>query len=99
MRLDLSGVLTHADTLAAIVIGALVATISGVLANQVEAHFRRRERERLAALLFGEVFSTLRVILEGAEAARRRAPPYGSVTRRMLHAARRELDIYERNRE
>ena len=78
MRLDLSGVLTHADTLAAIVIGALVATVSGVLANQVEAHFRRRERERLAALLFGEVFSTLRVILEGAEAASRLHPRCGT---------------------
>jgi hypothetical protein len=99
MRVDLSSALTHADTLAAIVIGALVATASGVLANQVETYFRRRERERSAALLFGEVFSTLKVILEGAEAARRRAPPYGPVTRRMLHAARREIDIYDRNRE
>lgn len=99
MRWDISGAFSHADTLAAIIIGAMVATVSGVCANVLEAHVRRKERERSAALLFGEVFSTLRVILEGAEASRARGEPYGPVTRRMLHAARRELDIYDRNRE
>jgi hypothetical protein len=83
----------------AVVLGALLATVSGVIANQLEAFLRRRERERSAALLFGEVFSTLRVILEDAAAARTVGAPYGPVTRRMLHAARREIDIYERNRE
>jgi hypothetical protein len=83
----------------AVVLGALLATISGVVGNQLEALMRRRERERSAALLFGEVLSTLRVLLEGAADFRRRDPPYGFVTRRMLRAARREIDIYERNRE
>ena len=78
--------------------GALLATVSGIAANQLEAFFRRRERERAAALLFGEVLSTLRVILEGAERTRHVGVAYGPVTRRMLHAARREIDIYERNR-
>lgn len=97
MRLaDLS---PHADTLAAVVLGALVAAVSGMIANQFEARLRRRERERSAALLFGEVLSSARIMLEGAAAARGRGEPYGPVTRRMLHAARRELDIYDRNRE
>ena len=95
----LSDLSPHADTLAAVVLGALLATVSGVIANLFEARVRRRERERSAALLFGEVLSTLRVMLEGADAVRRRGDPYGPVTRRMLHAARRELDIYDRNRE
>ena len=95
----LSDLSPHADTLAAVVLGALLATVSGVIANLFEARIRRRERERAAALLFGEVLSTLRVVLEGAEAVRGRGDPYGPVTRRMLRTARRELDIYDRNRE
>jgi hypothetical protein len=99
MRLPSLDLSPHAETLAAVVVGALLATASGVVANQLEAWFKRRERERTAALLFGEVISTLRVILEGAELTRRVGRPYGPVTRRMLLAARREIDIYERNRE
>ena len=99
MRLGLPELSPHSETLAAVVLGALVATVSGVFANQLEAFFRRRERERAAALLFGEVLSTLRVILEGAERVRHVGQHYGPVTRRMLHAARREIDIYDRNRE
>ncbi len=95
----LSDLSPHADTLAAVVLGALLATISGVIANGFEARVRQRRRERSAALLFGEVLSTLRVVLEGADGVRGRGDPYGPVTRRLLHAARRELDIYDRNRE
>jgi hypothetical protein len=99
MRPGLPDLGPHADTFVAVVLGALLATISGVVGNQLEALMRRRERERSAALLFGEVLSTMRVLLEGAADFRRRDPPYGPVTRRMLRAARREIDIYERNRE
>jgi len=98
MRLSLPDAGANA-TLAAVVLGAVLATVSGVLANLLEAFLRRRERERWAALLFGGVLSGLKVIMEGADAARGRGEPYGPVTRRMLYAARRELDIYDRNRE
>src|SRR5271155_3967550 len=99
MRLNPLETSPHGDTIVAVVVGALLATVSGVAANQLEAFFRRRERERAAALLFGEVLSSLRVILEGAERTRHIGVAYGPVTRRMLHAARREIDIYDRNRE
>ena len=99
MKLDLPDLSPHGETLAAIVLGALLAMVSGMLATQFEAHLRRRERERSAALLLGEVLLTLRVLLETADRARRQPPAYGPVTRRMLRAARREVDIYERNRE
>ena len=90
---------SHTETIGAVVVGALLATIGGVAANQLEAYLRRRDRERTAALLFGETLSGLRVLLQGADRARHIGEPYGPFTLRMLHAARRELDIYERNRE
>jgi hypothetical protein len=89
----------HAETIGAVVVGAVLATVGGLAANQLEAYFRRRDRERTAALLFGETLSGLRVLLEGANRARGIGEPYGPFTLRVLRAARRELDIYERNRE
>lgn len=89
----------HADTFAAVTLGAVVATVSGVVANMWEARVRRSERERAAALLVGEAIATMHTILQGAIRSMSVGDRYGAVTRRMLLSARRELDIYERNRE
>ncbi len=94
-HLDLGG----GDTLLAVVIGAALATVGGVLAGQIEFHQIRRERERNAGLLFGEVLAGLNMILQLAAEARGRGEPYGSITMRILKAAHRETHIYERNRE
>ena len=90
---------THADTFAAVALGAVVATVSGVVANMWEARVRRRERERAAALLVGEAIATMYTILQGALRSMSVGDRFGAVTRRMLLSARREIDIYERNRE
>jgi hypothetical protein len=89
----------HAETLAAVTLGALVATVSGVVANMFEARAHDRRRERAAALLVGEAMASMRVILEAAMRSMTVGERYGPVTRRMLIAARGELDLYERNRE
>ena len=98
MRLDNLDFSPHTDTLVAVVLGALLATVSGIIANQLESYFQRRERERSAALLFGELMSTLKIILENADRTRAFGDRYGPITRRMLHAARREVNIYDRHR-
>ena len=89
----------HAETLAAVTLGAVVATVSGVVANMWEARVRQGQRERAAALLIGEAISTMYAILQGALRSMSVGERFGAVTRRMLLSARRELDIYERNRE
>jgi hypothetical protein len=88
-----------ADTLWAVVVGAVLATVGGFSATRLEEMLRRRERERAAALLFGEILSALALITVFADESRQRGDPYGSFTLRMLRAARRETDAYERNRE
>jgi len=98
VRLDNLDFNPHTDTLVAVVLGALLATVSGIIANQLESYFQRRERERSAALLFGELMSTLKIILENADRTRAFGDRYGPITRRMLHAARREVNIYDRHR-
>jgi hypothetical protein len=90
---------TGTATLIAVTLGALLATLGGVIATQLENQVRKRERERNAALLFGEVLSTLELILKLADESRARGDPYGALTMRLVAGARREMDIYDRNRE
>jgi hypothetical protein len=87
------------ETIAGVVIGAVLATLGGFLASQLEHHIRRRERERSAALLFGEILFSLRLILRIADQSRLRGDPYGSLTLRMIKGAQGEVEIYARNRE
>jgi len=90
---------TGTSTLIAVTLGALLATLGGVVATQLENRVRKRERERNAALLFGEILSTMELILKLADESRGRGDPYGPLTMRMVAGARREMDIYDRNRE
>ncbi len=88
-----------ASTLVGVTAGALLATLGGLLAGQFEHHLRRLEREKSAALLFGEILAALRLILRLAQDAHGRGDPFGPITLRILRAAQRETQIYDRNRE
>ncbi len=87
------------ETLWAVVVGAVLATVGGFAATQLEGFFRRRERERSAALLFGEILSVIELIIALASDSRERGDPYGPLTMRLMRAVRREADAYDRNRE
>ena len=87
------------ETVWAVILGAVLATIGGFLSTTFEASSRRREREHGAALLFGEILSVLELIIGMARAARGRGDPYGTWTMRLLRVVRREAETYERNRE
>jgi hypothetical protein len=87
------------ETLWAVVIGAVLATVGGFAATRVEQYFRRRERQRGAALLFGEILSVIELLMGVADDSRARGDPYGQLTMRLLRATRRETDAYDRNRE
>jgi hypothetical protein len=91
--------ISNFNSLWPIVLGALLATMGGLAGGQLEAFFERRKREKDAALFFGEVLSTLKILLDLASDTSKIGDPYGPITVRMLRSARREIDIYERNRE
>jgi len=83
----------------AVAVGAFLATISGYVATQIENHNRRRDKERSAALLFGEILVGIKLTLALADRTRGRGNPYGPVTMRMIRAVQREAQSYDRNRE
>jgi hypothetical protein len=87
------------EALLGVAIGALLASLGGLLSGRFEQHLRRREREQSAAQLFGEILAALKLILRLANDARGRGEPYGAITLRFLKAAQRETQIYDRNRE
>jgi hypothetical protein len=86
------------DTILAVTVGAVLATLGGFVATEMEARLRRKERERGAALLFGELLTALATIIRIADQSRGHGDPFGPFTLRMLRAAQRETDAYERNR-
>ena len=91
--------ISNFSTLWPIVLGALLATMGGLAGGQLEYFLESRRREKDAALFFAEVLSTLKIIVDLAADTRKIGDPYGPITLRMLRSARREIDIYERNRE
>lgn len=96
---DTFGFLTDQSTLMAVVLGAILATIGGFVATAMERYLDRREKEQNAALFFGEILSSLAIILRFADETKKIGDPYGPVTMRMLISARNELNLYDRNRE
>ena len=65
---------TPGETLWAVIIGALLATVGGFVATQFERMMHRRERERNAALVCGGVLSALDALTDvarGRDGARR----------------------------
>lgn len=99
MRSEAFDFLSSFSTLGQVILGACLATAGGLVANQLEWRAHTRRRERNAALFFGEVLTSFATILKRADETRKIGDPYGPVTLRLLRSARREMDIYERNRE
>lgn len=87
------------DTLLAVTVGAVLATLGALFAELIEDRMNRRRRERDAARFFGEILTTMGRTIDMALASQKVGDPWGSVTQRMFRMAQREAGVYERNRE
>ncbi|MBP6012546.1 MAG: hypothetical protein KBA31_09990 [Alphaproteobacteria bacterium] len=99
MRAENFDFISNLDTLWAVGVGAVLATVGGFVATQLEHRVDAGRRQKQAALFFGEVMALLGVTVSAAERARGVGDPYGPVTMRLLRTIRREIDVYDRNRE
>jgi len=95
---EIADVGNGAQTLFAVGVGAVLATVGGFLGTVLEAGLHTRQRERTAALTFGELLASLRLLIRATEDAHGRGDPFGPLTMRLLRGCRRELDAYERSR-
>src|ERR1700760_3069514 len=91
--------ISNFSTLWAVFLGAILATLGGFAATQMEWYLDRKRRERNAALFFGEVLATLSILLGMAERTTKIGDPFGPITMRMFRSALGEVEIYNRNRE
>jgi len=87
------------ETLLAVILGAALATAGGFGERQIERAILKKEKERSAALFFGELLSAMRVMMKLANEARGRGDPFGPITLRFMRSIQREIEIYDRNRE
>lgn len=87
------------DTLLAVVVGALLATIGGLIGEHYEDIIERRRRQRDAARFFGEILSSIDALVDRAIHSQKFGDPWGPVTMRLFRTAMREAEVYDRNRE
>jgi hypothetical protein len=88
-----------ASTLIGVVVGAVVATMGSFAASWYERRLLRAEREADAALVLAEILRSLSLQIAVLRASHARGDPFGAITIRMARAVRREVDLYDRNRE
>jgi hypothetical protein len=87
------------QTFLAVILGALLASLGGFAATQVGIWIDRSRRAQSAALLCGEILAAVGTLLRLAEDAAVRDTFLDPIPVRLLRAARREIDLYDRNRE
>lgn len=87
------------DTLLAVVVGAMLATIGGLVGEHYEDIIERRRRQRDAARFFGEILGSIDALVDRALHSQKFGDPWGPVTMRLFRTAMREAEVYDRNRE
>jgi len=87
------------QTFLAVILGAVLAAVGGFAATQVGIWVDRSRRAKDAALLSGEILAGVGTLLRLAEEAALRGTFLDPLPCRLLSAARREIDVYDRNRE
>ncbi len=85
--------------LLSVTIGAVLATTGGFISGRLAARVEQRRRARFAATIGREVLTSLRHVVATLNEVHDRGDPFGRLTMRLIRSARREIELYERNRE
>lgn len=99
MRTSVFDFVGNLDTLVAVLVGALLATLGALAVDLVQERLGRRRRQRDAARFFGEIMTSVDQIFDLACESQKIGDPWGAYTQRLFEIASREASVYERNRE
>lgn len=99
MRTSVFDFVGNLDTLVAVLVGALLATLGALAVDLVQDRLGRRRRQRDAARFFGEIITSVDQIFDLACESQKIGDPWGTYTQRLFEIASREASVYERNRE
>jgi hypothetical protein len=99
MRQSIFDSIGNLDTLIAVIVGAMLATLGALFAELIQDKLNRKRRERDAARFFGEILASIDRILDFAFHTQTIGDEWGSVSQRLFRMAMRESTVYERNRE
>src|SRR5580658_7604524 len=87
------------QTLLSVILGAVLAAFGGFVATRLGIRIDRSRRARDAALLGGEILAAVETLLRLAEETASQGTFLDPLPSRFLRVARREIDVYDRNRE
>ncbi len=99
MRTSVFDFVGNLDTLVAVLVGALLATLGALAVDLVQERLGRRRRQRDAARFFGEIMTSVDQIFDLACESQKIGDPWGAYTQRLFEIVSREASVYERNRE
>lgn len=99
MRASTFDFIGNLDTLLAVMVGALLATIGALVSELVQNRLGQKRRQRDAARFFAEILSSADQIFFLACESRKVGDPWGSYTATLFETVTREASVYERNRE
>ncbi|WP_230635454.1 hypothetical protein [Sphingomonas sp. Leaf4] len=85
--------------LLSVTVGAILATTGGFISGRLAAKVEQRRRARFAATIGREVLASLQHVVVLLNDVHDRGDPFGRLTMRLIRSARREVELYERNRE
>ena len=99
MRTSIFDFVGNLDTLLAVMVGALLATVGALVAEIVQERLGRRRRQRDAARFFGEIMISMDQIFDLACESQNVGDRWGSYSQRLFETVSQEALVYERNRE
>lgn len=99
MRQTVFDYVGNLDTLIAVIVGAVLATLGALFAEIIQDRRTRKRSERDAARFFGDILTSIDAVLDFTFHTHTIGDKWGDVTVRLFKMARKEASVYERNRE
>lgn len=87
------------DTLLAVILGAVLATLGAFVSDVIQDHRGAAKSERATARFVGEILTSIDQLVDLGRQSQAIGDPWGRISVRLYEGALAEAAVYERNRE